>query len=273
MITAADIAEALAELGVERGDTLFVHSGLQGATRVEGDRPADKLETVITGLGDAVPEGVLAMPTFTYSFTKDEVFDPVATPSTVGALTERFRALEDARRTLEPNFSCALRGAVGEGWERMFAPGNTDAFGDDGIFGYLRERNAKLLFIGVGFEFCTYVHHVEQRLAVPYRYVKEFPGIVRHDGAEWEVIARYLVRSLDGDVVPHFKPLAAELVRRGLARVQSLPRGPRLFVTDASAVEEVARECVAAQPDFLLRRGHERPAHADAAERTIMPGS
>jgi aminoglycoside 3-N-acetyltransferase len=256
------------------GETLFVHSGLQAAMRVAGRRPAEKMATIVEGLAASVPEGVVAMPTFTYSFTEGEVFDPAETPSTVGALTEFFRGRGGVRRTLEPNFSCALDGEAGAGWSRLFEPGDTDAFGDNGIFGFLRERRARLLFFGVGFEYCTYVHHVEQRLGVPYRYFKDFPGVVRHEGEDHRVTARYFVRRLEEDVVPSFDALADELLARERMLSRSLPRGPRLLLTDAAAVEEVAADCVAADPDFLLTRG----ASADEGpggqpERMILPGS
>ncbi len=268
MIEAADITRALARLGVERDDALFVHSGLQSAMRVAGRRPAEKIDTIVKGLADAVPDGVLGMPTFTYSYTDGAAYEPDATPSTVGALTERFRGSDGVRRTMEPNFSAAFLGAVAEPWDsRLFSVGDSDAFGENGVFGYLRSCNAKLLFFGVSFEYCTYVHHVEQRAAVPYRYFKDFDGIVRHEGRERPTTARYFVRELDADVWPFFTPLAEELRTRGLAASEPLARGPRLFLTDTSAVELIALERLEANPDFLLRRGHpdagEHGAHPD----------
>lgn len=261
MIAAAEIAARLGALGVARDDLLFVHSGLATAMRIAGRGPEEKMATIVDGLVRSVPDGILGMPTFTYSSTKGEVFDPGATASEVGALTEYFRNRESVRRTLEPNFSCALSGHLEPGWaERLFTVGDTDAFGNDGIFGMLREGAAKLLFLGVSFECCTYVHHVEQRLAVPYRYFKEFAGAVRVKEREEPVVSRYFVRRADEDVVTCFGPLADELVARGRASAATLPRGPRLFLTDTRAVEEVATDLVAVEPDFLLRRGHPAPA-------------
>ncbi len=254
MITAGDITGKLAEMGVATHDALFVHAGMQSALRVAGDRPVDKLDTVLAGLLGAVPDGLLVMPTFTYSATENDVFDPATTPSTVGALTEQMRAHPRARRTLEPNFSCVLIGATSPDWEqRLFAPGDTDAFGDEGIFGLLRGRDAKLLFLGVSFRFCTYVHHVEQRLGVPYRYIKEFPAVVRVEGADHRVTARYFVRRLD-EVAPYFDSLADALAESGRSTTASLAGGPRLLLTDAAAVLETAKEGLASDPDFLVRR-------------------
>jgi len=242
---------------VRPDDTLMVHAGLQSAARVEGRSPIEKLETVLEGLGEAVPDGRLILPTFTYSFTSGKDFDVDATPSTVGAVTERFRLRAGARRSADPIFSVAIRGPVPEAWEeRLFAIGDKDCFGPDSVFALLRESGAKLLFFGVGFECCTYVHHVEQRLGVPYRYLKDFRGTVSRGAERRAVTARYFVRDLESDVETNFAPLGGELLRRGAAAEASLPRGPRLFLTTARDMDDIIGDEVARNPDYLLRRGH-----------------
>jgi aminoglycoside 3-N-acetyltransferase len=257
MITGEDIASALSGLGVGPSDTLFVHSGLHSALRVEGESAHEKLSTIVGALESAVPDGALILPTFTYSFCEGEPFDLRESPSTVGALTEHFRSLPGTWRTADPIFSCAVRGALPASWEhRLRALGDKDCFGADSVFAYLLEAHAKLLFIGVGFEYCTFVHHVEQGLPVPYRHIKEFRGVVR-DGAERaEVRADYFVRNLDEDVETWFDPLAERLAANGHARAEKLPRGPGLLVVEAAAVAAEATAGIAANPDFLLRRGH-----------------
>jgi aminoglycoside 3-N-acetyltransferase len=258
MIAAADITDALVSLGVEPHDTLFVHSDLRRCLTVAGRSREEKLDTIVGGIGDAVPAGTLIVPTFTYSLCEGETFDVERSPSTVGALTEHFRLLPAVRRTPDPIFSVAVRGELPEGWERrLFSVGDSDCFGAESVFAYLLESRAKLLFFGVGFESCTFVYHVEQRLGVPYRYFKEFRGLVRTDSEVVPVAARYFVRDLDGEVENDFAPLGRALVEGGLAVTASLPRGPELFLTDAPSVAATAAERVEADPDFLIRRGDE----------------
>lgn len=265
MIGADRIAAVLRDLGVRSDDVLWVHSGVSGIVGVAGATSAEKVATLLDGLERAVPDGVLGLPTFTYSATRGEVFDVERTPSRVGVLGEHFRARPGVRRTADPIFSSALRGALPDRWERrLLAPHDTDCFGSHSVFGYLREADAKLLFLGVGFGSCTYVHHVEQRLGVRYRYRKAFPATVRAGVRDHRVVARYLVRDLDGDVESYFDPLADALAASGHTAAGALPRGAGLLVTRARAVEaEVARR-LPAQPDFLLRRGHRELAEAVA---------
>jgi aminoglycoside 3-N-acetyltransferase len=260
MIRAPDIANALRSLGVAPGDTLWVHAGLQTALHVAGRTPAEKLDTVLDALHLAVPEGVLALPTFSYSFTRGEEYDVTSSPSTVGVLSERFRSRAGVRRTADPIFSTAIHGSLPPGWAHLFEPGDTDCFGERSVFGYLRHVDAWLLFVGVGFAYCTFVYHVEQRLRVPYRYFKEFGGTIRDGDRLVPARARYFVRDLEADVENWFDPLAAAMVESGAARRARLARGPALLLTSARAVESEATRRVRENPDFLLRRGHEARA-------------
>ncbi len=258
MITADDIASGLRGLGVAAGDTVFVHSGLHSALRVEGRTATEKLDTILAALDLAVGEdGAVILPTFTYSFTAGEPFDVAATPSTVGALTEHFRARDGVWRTTDPIFSSAVRGDLAGDWKaRLRALGDKDCFGPASVFAYLAESGAKLVFVGVGFEYCTFVHHVEQDIGVPYRYLKEFRGTVTDGDRSAEIGARYFVRRLDEDVETDLAPLGERLLAAGAARADRIPRGPSLLVAPAPAVATEARAAIAENPDFMLTRGH-----------------
>jgi len=257
VITAAELTSALADAGVRPADTAYVHSGMQGAIRAEGSTREEKMDTVLRAFDDAVADGVLMLPTFTYSYTKGEDFDVAASPSTVGLLTERFRARPGVRRTVEPIFSTAVRGTLDAEWEAaLFTVGDVDCFGERSVFAHLYAVDAKLVFFGVGFEFCTFAYLIEERVRVPYRYMKDFTGHVVVDGKRTPTTASYYVRRLDEDVENDFGPLAAELLARGDAAEVRVPKGPRIMVVGARAVHDAAVELLHANPDYLLARGH-----------------
>jgi aminoglycoside 3-N-acetyltransferase len=256
-IAADAFAAALTKCGAGPRDAVFLHSDVRRCGRAEGRSPRDKLDTVLRGLGDAIPGGVLVLPTFTYSFTRGEPFDVDETPSTVGGLGERFRGGPGVRRTPEPIFSTALRGDLSDTWEeRLMAVGDKDCFGPESVFAWLVEQDGLLAFLDVTFQACTFVHHVEQRLAVPYRYRKVFEGEVRAGGKRRHVRARYLVRRLDQEVVTDTMPLWRALVDAGHTRSAAIPRGPEIHTVRARAVIEVGEARIAENPDFLLERGH-----------------
>lgn len=257
MITVQDISAALRSQGVESTDTVFVHSGLQRCLRVEGSTREQKLARIVGGLSAAVSEGILIFPTFTYSFCREEIFDVAQSPSTVGVLSEHFRRLPGVRRSTDPLFSVAIRGEVPSAWERpLFEPGDKDCFGEQSVFAMLREVDAKFVFFGVPATTCTFVHHIEQRQGVPYRYLKDFPGVVRAEGQMTSVVARYYVRDLDDDVETFLVPLVEDLRGAGLVREMTFDRGPYVCVASARDVESVAVGGMAEHRSYLLCRGH-----------------
>jgi aminoglycoside 3-N-acetyltransferase len=256
-IPAEAFAAALRDCGAGRADAVFLHSDVRRCGRAEGRAPRDKLTTVLDGLAGAVPDGALVLPTFTYSFTRGEPFDVAASPSTVGGLGEHFRTLPGVRRTPEPIFSTAIRGDLEPAWaERLMAVGDKDCFGPESVFAWLVERDGLIAFLDTPFQACTFVHHVEQRLAVAYRYRKVFEGEVIAGAERRHVRAHYLVRHLDQDVVTDAMPLWAELVKEGRTRSAQIERGPRLDAVRARDVLDVAQARMADNPDFLLERGH-----------------
>jgi aminoglycoside 3-N-acetyltransferase len=227
---------------------------------MEGSTPTDKVATVLRGLDRTVADGTLIVPTFTYSFTRGEDYDVATSRTTVGVLGEHFRHVPGVRRTTDPMFSVAIRGPLPRGWEeRLLDVRDTDCFGDHSIFAYLREVDAHLVFIGVGFGYCTFLHHIEQRMRVPYRYFKDFPGAVRIADRTMRTTARYYVRDIESGVENCFDPVADALLQSGAARRTSLPSGPSLLVTRARAVEAEAIGRMRKAPTFLLRGEHCRP--------------
>ena len=257
MISSADITRALGDLGVRPDDTLLVHSSLASSLRVEGGSVAAKVAATVAGLEQAVPDGRLLLPTFTYSYCDGEDFDVDRSPSRVGALTEAFRRSPGVRRTRDPLFSMAIRGALDDAWEaRLMTARDTDAFGPESVFALLADVDAALLFYGIDLGAATFVHHVEQRLGVPYRYPKTFTGAVIDGVHRTPTVATYLVRDLEADVVPFFAPLERDLRAEGGARSLAMPDGPELLVVRTCALTSAIREGVRSNPLYLLERGH-----------------
>lgn len=257
MWTVDDLRSRLEELGVTRNDRLFVHSSL-----VHLGRPARDLRAVapacIRLLDDLVgPGGALGMPTFSYSYLNDEVFHIERSPSAVGALTELFRTSLGVQRTSDPIFSAAFLRPPAEFGPLFEVPRGWNCFGEDGMFAHLLRADFRLLFLGIGFEFCTFIHHVEQRLGVGYRYLKRFEGRTARNGQGWPTEALYFVRDLDNDVETFLKPLESLLLERRCLR--KLPFGPgSMSLVRARDVFQLTAEAVKAEPLFLLKKGHGR---------------
>src|SRR5271165_207570 len=87
------LAEAIRGVGVKRGDVAFSHNniGYFGIPE-EGRDPQVVFRTILRAFEEVIgPGGTLIVPTFTYSFCKQQPFDVDRTPSTCGVLTEMLR--------------------------------------------------------------------------------------------------------------------------------------------------------------------------------------
>ena len=108
MHTCSDLARDLKDLGVEPGDTLFVHSSFKSLGPVQ-----DGAGTVVGALEESIgPRGLLLMPSFNLveGERRAETWDPETTPSTVGWITEYFRRLPGTHRSNHYSHSVAARG-------------------------------------------------------------------------------------------------------------------------------------------------------------------
>jgi aminoglycoside 3-N-acetyltransferase len=107
-----DFVAALRKAGISSGQTVLCHSNIgffgipsEGNNRETADR------IVLEGFLDVIGKsGTLIVPTFTYSFCKNETFDPDLSQSTCGPWSEYVRTQSAARRSLDPLFSVAAIG-------------------------------------------------------------------------------------------------------------------------------------------------------------------
>jgi aminoglycoside 3-N-acetyltransferase len=251
----AATVRALREVGLHDGEVVFAHAGvaLLGV-------PAEGLDEATIGaaflgafrevLGTA---GTLVLPAFTYSYTKGEVFDPAATPPTaaMGTLSSALWRHPDAARSLDPIFSVVAIGGGARELAASVVPG--DCFGAGSIFARLLERDAALLTIGVGGGALTFIHHVEQSAAVPYRFLKRFRGTTVVDGVARETEVLYNVRDLDdAHHAPYVDRVHADARAQGILRVAPLGRG-EVAMLRAREAERLVLEGLARDPDYLVR--------------------
>lgn len=250
--TPAQLRDALAEVGLGAGDTVYCHSNIGLFGRPEGISSAAQLaQTYLDALLDAIgPTGTLLVPTYTYSFCRKQLFDPAQTGSAMGLLAEHVRTRPNAVRSADPCFSVAVLGRDGERFchdlpPNSFAPGST--------FDRFAAENGKILCLN--HPGCTHLHYVERQLRVPYRFDKAFHGVLRQQGRDcemdWEIFVRYLSDDkLEHD--PH--PFVARIKSSGAARWRALGRGEILAITARDVFDCVAQALP--QSPWLLTEAH-----------------
>ena len=180
-----DIVKALREMGIRRGDCLLVHSSLSSMGYVEGGADA-VVDALLEVLGE---EGTLMVPTFTHSGT--EYYDPLASPSKNGAITEAVRRRPEAVRSLHPTHAPTAIGRYAEAFMRDHL--KRGPLGIDCPVDRLARQGGWVLLLGVGHRANSIVHVGEAHARSPsltVRYSPQAPKrvILKHpDKGEMEV--------------------------------------------------------------------------------------
>jgi aminoglycoside 3-N-acetyltransferase len=229
------------EIGIRSSDTVLLHCDANVLAFVQGDDVPRRANRWFEALFDVLgPEGNLIVPTFTYSFTAGEIYDPAKSPSGVGALSEHFRFMPGVKRTLDPIFSFAAHGPAAQQLA-VLAPAT--CFGPGSVFEFLEKQNARLVFAGCSFDRATFVHYVEQKRTVSYRYFKRFAGRVSmENGNLVETSVDYFVRDLHRKTCTNLARLKSRLLADGkmktaaFERVQLLGVSAQDFLREANAL-------------------------------------
>ncbi len=165
------LTQDFTNLGIEKGDTLFIHSSFKSLGPVE-----DGAGTVIAALEETVGEdGLILMPSFNLRPSREErvaSWDVATTPSTVGWLTEFFRQMPDTYRSDHYSHAVAARGRDAEAFvadhlrrEGCQSPWDLHpwgkTYGTHSPMFRAYKTDGKLLMIGVDYETSTYIHLVE----------------------------------------------------------------------------------------------------------------
>ncbi len=229
----------------------YTNLGLLGIPKEGNNRQvADQvlLDAFLEVLGQP---GTLCVPTYTYSFSKGEAYDPEHTPSAVKGWPEFVRQLPDVRRTYDPMFSVA---AIGSRADELTKDVPMASFAPGCFWQRFVEADGWVININL-WAISGLAHYVERCLNVPYRYDKLFVGDFILNGKTVRKGSIFTVQDLtnpDTRVdVTQFDALAYE---SGLAKKIQVGRG---FITAMRARDMVRllEGALSTHPNFLNQAG------------------
>ena len=177
--TQESLANDLATIGLETGMTVMVHSSLGKVGWTVGG-PVTVIRALLEVIGT---DGTLVMPAETPQISdpvdwNDDrvhadwhetirahlpVFDPLTTPTTMGAIAEAFRTYPGTLRSNHPMVSVCASGPLSNDITKDHALEFCEGRGTP--FEKLYEFDAKTLLLGVGFNRCTSLHYAESLVA------------------------------------------------------------------------------------------------------------
>ena len=248
--TKNDICAALQEIGLKKGDDVFLHTNLGFFGRCEAVKNANDLcRTFFEAITEIIgQEGTVIVPAFTYSSCHKEPFDPATTKSDMGMFSDYIWKLKGSMRSLDPNFSVV---AIGRKANFYTIDPPEKSFGDNCFFERFYNENG--LICNLNFDAgTTYVHYVEHKLNVPYRYDKKFVGEVLVNG-QWETRVSYHFVFDGEDNEPVFDRLHQLSIERGVAHITTLGKGVVLGER-AQELFNLIKETMEQRPRFLLHK-------------------
>lgn len=247
-----DLVNTLKEIGVNKGDNLFIHSNIGFFGRMEGVRSSDELCYFFTkGIKEVISdEGTLVLPTFSYSFCHGEEYNPQKTKSDCGMLTTYSIKQEDTYRSLDPNFSVS---AWGKNAKYYTENPTHESFGTGSFWDRILSTDGKLICMNFD---CgsTFVHFVERYCSVSYRYNKAFNGIiVTENGHSYKDYFVHYVH--DGGIdAPYFGRLDQKCKEEGLCHIAKLGKGSILSLKFQPYFDLICK-MIKTQPGFLTIGG------------------
>jgi aminoglycoside 3-N-acetyltransferase len=196
--TFESLRQELSDLGMHTGMTVMVHSSLGHVGWTVGG-PVAVIRALLDILGTA---GTLVMPaespdisdpsTWNDDRVKADwhdtirahlpVFDPLTTPTSMGAIPEAFRTFPGTLRSNHPLVSVCANGPFATEITKNHALAFCEGKGTP--FEKLYTLGAHTLLLGVGFDRCTSLHYAESLVPARRTTVNRFP-IMRNGERHW----------------------------------------------------------------------------------------
>jgi aminoglycoside 3-N-acetyltransferase len=249
-----DIRIALSKLGLVNGDTIFIHSnlfhfGILSNVTISIDEYSRVFyEELINLIGR---NGTLIVPTFSYSFMKNEVYNPENSVSSMGVFSEYIRQEPNSIRSLDPNFSIAC---IGLNCEYYIRQDTNHSFGINSFFHKFYINNGK--FINMNLDAgTTFIHFIEKQEKVHYRFDKKFCGhLIIGDNLKQDCYYHFVYDLNNNYNEPDFSRVEDLLIGKDSIKKVNLGLG-RLLSFAAKDYYEVISNELKINKNFLIKGG------------------
>lgn len=243
------ISEDFRNLGVEKGDTLLVHSSMRSLGPVEGGAQT-VVEALLQVLGD---QGTLLMPALSFATVTASApcFSAAETPCCTGALPEFFRGFPGTVRSMHPTHSVCAFGSMAEEMTENHRLDNTPV-GQNSPFRLLPKVGGKILMLGCGLRPNTSMHGVEELVVPPYLFRKEKTVFTLTDIDGKKTQRAYICHNFEG-YRQRYDRVSSVLVGQELR--EGMVRKVNCYLIDATALWQKAQAELRQNPFFFVEKG------------------
>ena len=172
-----DLVIALKKVGLKKNDIIICHSNVSRFGLPKGGLTKKNIyRTIFKAFFEVISStGTLIIPTFTYSFSKGEIYDPLKSKNICGLFSEEFQKQKNIKRYLDPNQSFLVYGK----YKKFFcSKPSLNSYDDNSMWARLLKKNSKICNLNLNAG-STFIHYVEKKIGVSYRFDKTFTGIIK----------------------------------------------------------------------------------------------
>ncbi|MBO5889073.1 MAG: AAC(3) family N-acetyltransferase [Clostridia bacterium] len=243
------ICDGLYNLGLKKGDTVFVHSSLKSMGNVEGGAI-----TVIDALKEVVGEsGTVLFPAFSFSVCSSKYFSYNDTPSCVGFISETFRKLDGVVRSMHPTHSASAYGKNAVELTKDHYLDDTPV-GANSPLRKLPKLGGKILMLGCPFASNTFMHGMEEVANAPYalKDVADEYTLEDKNGNKTKKLIRghYFVRP-EGNIIQHYER-ALNVLELNKDYFLGDVHGAKCALIDTVALQEKAVQKMKEEPLYFV---------------------
>jgi aminoglycoside 3-N-acetyltransferase len=255
-IKSEDILKILRNFDADQCDVLYIHTSMQfGMPNLELGRTAllESLANILYKLN--VP--TLIMPSYTFSFCNEDVFNVSETRSSMGALNEYLRTRHHWKRSHDPLMSNILFGKE----QRFITNIGKHSVGEGSTFDLLAKSGLKVKFLFFGprvHECFTYMHYLEAVEKVPYRYNFEFEGGIVDGEHQYKDKYALFIRDDGVEAGAGAKIYENILIERQLAKFKRLGGGA-ITVLDLESAQKTYTDLLKISPSFYIEEVFDAP--------------
>jgi aminoglycoside 3-N-acetyltransferase len=213
-------ASALDDLGICKGDNLFIHSDL-----LRLGYPIDGLSMYLDIIKQKIgTTGSLFAPTFTFSFLKKNKYDfKLTKPINMGFLSDQLLSIPNSKRSKHPINSIVMNGPLTDVVSSIETP---SAYSSVGIFARLLDFDIKIVLLGARPNHISYSHFSEEKFLVPYRSFLSITGRIKFSETDQRenCVFQFFARDLKIDhQLGGYDVLVNELVKQKKWKAAHLP--------------------------------------------------
>jgi aminoglycoside 3-N-acetyltransferase len=249
--TFEEIVSSLKQVGLKKTDSIFTFSNLGFFGKLKNSETSTQY---CEAFKDAIFEiigskGTLVVPTFSYSFCNNNQFDVLTSPSVCGIFSEYIMKDNQSMRSNDPNFSIT---AIGENAEYFTKQCTSHSFGKGSFWERYLKKNGN--FCNFNFDSgSSFFHYVEKLLNVPYRFDKEFKGLLKVDGKYVEsVFVHFVYDKEKPENGPDFEKFHKRSLELKKTKTANLGKGQIVCISAKDTLDLIKNE-ILSNPNFLIK--------------------